>query len=260
VLVSIREWAENPVLSQVLWLTDVAGAGKSTIARHLSDEWRRNRQLGGCFFFDKSRPETTTMRRFCETVAYQLATSHPQLRPAILRGIKELGSDPSYSPFAEKLQKIIIEPLKCVNLIFVIDALDECDKDERGSLLQNLLPSLSQIPFIKILITSRPESDLVQYLNSYRSNTDSLHDMALQSNQDDISRFVERKMENLVQSFTITATDVKMLAERVTCLFILASTACKAIQAFPDPHAMLKTLLNPRSNVLISINELYVTS
>jgi hypothetical protein len=41
VLHSIREWAQDPTSPQILWLTDVAGAGKSTIAKHLSDEWRR---------------------------------------------------------------------------------------------------------------------------------------------------------------------------------------------------------------------------
>jgi hypothetical protein len=258
-LTAIREWANDPASSQVLWLTDVAGAGKSTIAKHLSDEWRDERRLGGCFFFDKNREDTRSTCRFCETVAYQLAASRPQLRSAILCGIKELNPPLPLSLFADKLQKMVINPLEDVNLIFVIDALDECDKDERGSLLQNLLPSLSQISIVKILITSRPESDLVQYLNIYQSKIDSLHDMALQSNQDDISRFVEHKLENLVQSSIITERDVKMFAKRVNCLFILASTACKAIQTFPDPHAMLETLLNPSSNVLTGINELYAT-
>jgi hypothetical protein len=258
-LTSIREWATNPASPQVLWLTDVAGAGKSTIAKHLSEEWRREGRLGGCFFFDKNREDTRSMRRFCETVAYQVADIRPALRSAVLCGIKELSPPLPLSSFADKLQKMIIESMKGTNLVLVIDALDECDKDERGFMLRKLLPSLSQAPLTKILITSRPESDLVHHLSSYRSNTNSLHDADLQSNQADISKFVEDQMRTLVQSSTLTQTDVKLLAQRVNCLFILASTACKAIQFFPDPLAMLNTLLNPRSNVLTGINELYAT-
>jgi hypothetical protein len=259
VLTPIREWANNPALPQVLWLTDVAGAGKSTIARHLSDEWRREERLGGCFFFDKNREDTRSTRRFCETIAYQVANSRPQLRSAILCGIKGLNPPPPLSLFADKLQKMIIEPVKDANLILVIDALDECDKDERGFMLRKLLPSLSQSSLIKIFITSRPESDLVQYLDSYRSKTDSLHDADLQSNQADISKFVEEQMRTLVQSSTLTPKDVDLLAQRVNCLFILASTACRTIQDCLDPPAMLDTLLNSKSNPLSSINKLYET-
>ncbi|PVG04921.1 WD40 repeat-like protein [Serendipita vermifera] len=259
VLDVIREWADNPNSSRILWLTDVAGAGKSTIAKHLSDEWRRKGRLGGCFFFDKNRPETTNTRRLCETIAYQLATSHSRLRPFVLYGIKELGSTPSFSPFADKLQKIVVEPLRHMDLILVIDALDECGKADRGAMLRNLLPSFCYAYPTKILITSRPESDLAQHLNAYRSNTDSLHDVGLKSNRVDISIFVEDQMRFLVQSSTLKQKDVELLTQRVNCLFILASTACKAIQDCLDPSAMLNTLLTSKSNPLSGINTLYQT-
>jgi hypothetical protein len=262
VLHSIREWARDPTSPQILWLTDVAGAGKSTIAKHLSDEWRRERRLGGCFFFDKNRQETTTTRRFCETIAYQLATNRlyqPHLRSAVLSGIRELDSAPTFCPFADKLQKMVVEPLRGLDLILVIDALDECDKGERGVMLHNLRQSLSQASLTKLLITSRPEPDLSHHLDSYRSKTDSLHDIGLQSNRTDISLFVEDQMRNLVYSSILTQTDVGLLAQRVNCLFILASTACKAVQDCPDPSAMLETLLNSKSNSLYDINNLYKT-
>jgi hypothetical protein len=262
VLHSIREWARDPTSPQILWLTDVAGAGKSTIAKHLSDEWRRERRLGGCFFFDKNRQETTTTRRVCETIAYQLATSRlyqPHLRSAVLSGIRELDSAPPFCPFADKLQKMVVEPLRGLDLILVIDALDECDKGERGVMLHNLRQFLSQASLTKILITSRPEPDLAHYLGSYRSKTDSLHDISLQSNRADISLFVEDQMRGLVYSSILAQDGVKLLAQRVNCLFILASTACKAIQDCPDPPAMLNTLLNSKSNPLRGINKLYET-
>jgi hypothetical protein len=262
VLNSIREWAQDPTSPQVLWLTDVAGSGKSTIAKHLSDEWRKEGRLGGCFFFDKNRPETTSTRRFCETIAYQMATSRPHqpyLRSAVLRGIRNLDSAPPFSPFIEKLQKIVVEPLRGLDPILVIDALDECDKGERGIMLRKLLPSLPLASLAKVFITSRPEPDLVQCLSSYQSKTDSLHDIRLQSNQADIWIYVEDQMRSLVQSSILTHRDVELLAKRVNCLFILASTACKAIQDSLDPSTMLDLLLNSKFNPLYDINNLYGT-
>jgi hypothetical protein len=222
----------------------------------------KRRPTGGCFFFDKNRLEATITRRFCETIAYQLATSRfhqPHLRSAVHQGVRGLDSAPSFSPFADKLQKVVIEPMRGMDLILVIDALDECDKGDRGALLRKLLPSLCQASLAKLLVTSRPEPDLVQHLNNYRSKTDSLHDVGLQSNQADISLFVEDQMQGLVQSSILTLRDVKLLAQRVNCLFILASTACKAIQDCLDPPTMLDTLLNSKSNPLSGINSLYET-
>jgi WD40 repeat protein len=256
ILGSIRQWANTAYITQVLWLTDVAGSGKSTIAKHLSEEWRREGRLGGCFFFDQNREDTSSTQKFCETIAYQM-TSHSHLRSAVLSGIKELRLPSQSSPFQDKLRKMIIEPLKAEHLIFVIDALDECDKYERGSMLRKLLSNLYPAYRIKVLITSRPEPDLVQLLNSYRSNTDNLHDFDPQSNQTDISRFVEHKMRILVQSSMITHSNATMLAQRVNCRFILASTACKAIQEWIDPPAMLDILLDSESNPLSSIDSLY---
>jgi hypothetical protein len=152
---------------------------------------------------------------------------------------------------------MVIEPTRGFDLILVIDALDECDKGERGTMLRKLLPSLSQAPLTKLFITSRSETDLVQHLDSYRSKTDSLHDPDLQSNQSDISIFVEDQMRSLVSSSVLTQRDVERLARRVSCLFILASTACKAIQDCIDHRIMIDTLLKPNSNPLNDINNLY---
>ncbi|PVG03761.1 WD40 repeat-like protein [Serendipita vermifera] len=257
ILDTIRKWADDPSSSQVWWLTDAAGAGKSTIAKHLSDEWRRKGMLGGCFFFDKNFPEKRETRRFCETMAYQLATSHPALRPSILRGINELRSDPSFSAFVDKLQRMVIEPVEGFDLILVIDALDECDQKDREDLLRDLLPLIPRASRMKLLVTSRPESDLKEYLERYRSKTESLHNIDLQSNRNDISLFVGDQLSSLVLSSTLTQHDVQLLSQRVNCLFILASTACSAIKKDVDPRATLEMLLTSKSNPLSGINGLY---
>ncbi|KAG8785165.1 hypothetical protein FRC16_001995 [Serendipita sp. 398] len=258
VLDYIRQWADQHNTTQVCWLTDVAGAGKSTIAKQLSGEWKIEGRLGGCFFFNKNRPDTTNKQAFCDTIAAQLANNQPQLLPSIIDGIKAIGPILSVCPFEEKLQKLVIQPLQDTALILVIDALDECDERDRNIILRNLLRSLTQATRLKLLITSRPERDITELLDSYRSPTDSLHDVGLKSNQHDIGIFVKDEMKHLVRTGKLTAEEVTQLANRVNCLFILASTACKVIQKSLRPRSKLQDLMDSKRNSLGDINKLYL--
>ncbi|KAG8864181.1 hypothetical protein FRC20_010319 [Serendipita sp. 405] len=258
VLDYIRQWVDHKNTTQVCWLTDVAGAGKSTIAKQLSDEWRTEGRLGGCFFFNKNRTDATNKQAFCDTIAAQLANNQPQLLPSIIDGIKAIGPVLSVCPFEEKLQRLVIQPLKDAAVVLVIDALDECDKRDRDILLRDLLRSLNQATQLKIFITSRPERDITGLLDPYRSPTESLHDIGLKSNQDDIAMFVKHEMEHVVRSGDLTAEEVTQLADRVNCLFILASTACKVIQESLSPRSRLQDLMDPKRNALGDINKLYL--
>ncbi|PVF93379.1 WD40 repeat-like protein [Serendipita vermifera] len=258
VLDAINAWVNDPTSDQVLWLTDVAGSGKSTIARHLAEQWRRSGKLGGFFFFNKNVVEATSIRLFCTTIAAQLA-HHPQyksqLQSSIIDGMKELIPTP---PFKEKLMKLVIEPSKGLDLVLVIDALDECNENERIILLDCLLCLIKQSPHLKSFITSRPELDIERRLHKYQSHTDSLHQANFKSNQADIEIFVSDQMKDLVSDGTFDANDVGLLCKRVNCLFILASTACRAIHNHPDPAVMLEILLDPRGDNLVDINRLYL--
>jgi hypothetical protein len=262
VLNYIRNWANDSGSHPILWLTDVAGSGKSTVAKHMSDEWRRNGRLGGCFFFNKNQSEATNTKLFSETIAAQLSasrTQHPHVRLSIIEAIKALDPNVSIYSFTERLRKLVMEPLKGLDLVLVIDALDECNERDRAILLKSTISLLSQGLLVKLFITSRPEFDIAAILEPYRAQTDSLHDPNLKSNQEDIAKFVENALIDLVQSSILAQQDVLRLANRVNSLFILASTACRVIIKAPNPQETLKDLLNPRCNRLRHINKLYLT-
>ncbi|PVF91888.1 WD40 repeat-like protein [Serendipita vermifera] len=163
------------------------------------------------------------------------------------------------TPFKDKLMKLVIEPSKGLNLVFVIDALDECKENDRGTLLDGFLCLIKWSPHLKLFITSRPELDIERRLRKYRSNTDNLHHAELESNQADIKMFVSDQMKDLVLDDTLDPREVELLCQHVNCLFILASTACKAILNHTDPGAMLEILLDTKNNALRDINTLYLT-
>ncbi|PVF95978.1 WD40 repeat-like protein [Serendipita vermifera] len=258
VLNAINAWMNQPSSDQVLWLTDVAGSGKSTIARHLAEQWRASGLLGGFFFFNKNIMDATNIRLFCSTIAAQLA-HHPQyqsqLQPSIVNGVKKLVPTP---PFKDKLLKLVIEPSKGFKLVFIVDALDECNEHDRGTLLDGLLCLIKQSPPLKLFITSRPELDIERRLHKYRSQTDNLHHPELESNRADIRMFVSDQMKELVLDHILDSRQVELLCQHVNCLFILASTACRAICNHPDPAATLQMLLDSRNNALTNLNKLYL--
>ncbi|PVF91751.1 hypothetical protein CPB86DRAFT_830421 [Serendipita vermifera] len=258
VLNDIEAWANDPSSSQILWLTDVAGAGKSTIARHLAEQWKKSGQLGGFFFFNKNIADATNIRLFSSTIAAQLAhhSKHQaQLQSSIVDGIKEIGPTAS---FQDSLLKLVIEPSKGLELILIIDALDECNESGRNTLLNCILSSIFQSPHLKIFITSRPEIDIDQQLHKYRSKTNSLHHVDLDSNKADIETFVTHQMKGLISAGRLDSKDVDLLCKRVNCLFILASTACRAICYHFDPTSLLKELVDTKNNTLADINHLYL--
>ncbi|PVF95649.1 hypothetical protein CPB86DRAFT_875491, partial [Serendipita vermifera] len=258
VLNPINAWMNNPSSNQVLWLTDVAGSGKSTIARHLAEQWKASGLLGGFFFFNKNIMDATNIRLFCNTIADQLA-HHPQyqsqLRSSIVNGMKELVKTPA---FKDQLLKLVIEPSKGLRLVFIIDALDECNQHDRGTLLDGLLCLIKRSPPLKLFITSRPELDIARQLCKYQSHTDNLHHPELESNQADIRMFVSDQMKDLVSDQILDSRQVELLCQHVNCLFILASTACRAIHNHPDPAIMLQILLDGKNNALANVNKLYL--
>ncbi|PVF92579.1 WD40 repeat-like protein [Serendipita vermifera] len=258
VLNAINAWMNDPSSDQVLWLTDVAGSGKSTIARHLAEQWRTSGLLGGFFFFNKNIMDATNIRLFCSTIAAQLA-HHPQyqsqLPSSIVNGMKELVPTPA---FKDTLLKLVIEPSNGLKLVFIIDALDECNENDRGILLDGLLCLIKQSAPLKLFITSRPELDIERRLRKYRSHTDNLHHPDLESNQADIRAFVSDQMKDLVSDHILDSRQVENLCQHVNCLFILASTACRAIVNHPTPAVMLEVLLDGKNNALSSLNKLYL--
>ncbi|PVF94408.1 hypothetical protein CPB86DRAFT_800466, partial [Serendipita vermifera] len=258
VLNAINAWADSPSSDQLLWLTDVAGSGKSTIARHLAGQWKESGRLGGFFSFNKNIKNATSIRLFCNTIAVELAC-HPkyksQLQSSIAKGLQELGPSP---PFSEKFMKLVIEPSKGFELVLVIDALDECFEHDRATLLNCILSMRKYSHGLKVFITSRPELDIERWIHKYRSHTDSLHDAKLKSNQTDIETFVGDQMRNLVLDGQLDSMDVRRLCKRVNCLFILASTVCRAICSHPNPAEMVEIFLDSNTNSLVPINELYL--
>lgn len=144
----------------------MAGTGKSQIARTVARVFADKGQLGASFFFKKGENDRGTAYKFSTTLAIDLMTHIPGLIPGITKAID---ADPAISEksLKDQFEKFILQPLlettqappNALGLIIVIDALDECEREED---IQVILQLLAQThchwpASLRTFVTSRPE-------------------------------------------------------------------------------------------------------
>ncbi|KAF9042425.1 hypothetical protein BJ165DRAFT_1349334, partial [Panaeolus papilionaceus] len=114
ILKALEDWGAAAILSNILhstiWLHRPAGAGKTAIARTIADRYSSTSRLAAAFFFWRTDPERSDERRLIPTLAYQLSTSIPILKPFIGDQIE---GDPAVLQKSLQLQlkHLILEPL-----------------------------------------------------------------------------------------------------------------------------------------------------
>jgi len=67
-----------------LWLFGPTGSGKSSVAAAIVNTFRERERLGASFFFDRGFPEDNTPATVIQTLASQLAASHPRIGKEIV--------------------------------------------------------------------------------------------------------------------------------------------------------------------------------
>ncbi|KIM20351.1 hypothetical protein M408DRAFT_74892, partial [Serendipita vermifera MAFF 305830] len=162
-LAAISKWAnEKTDARPIFLLLDVAGSGKSTVAKHMTNQWTKEGRLFARFFFSRDTKTTMSTEAFCTTVANALREHDQRLKTPINAFKKR----PDFELFSleEKFNGLVINPLEKLNrdAILIIDALDECDNEYGGrdQLLNALHGQQSSSPRLRILATGRPELDI----------------------------------------------------------------------------------------------------
>lgn len=175
---SIREkiidWANTRETQTVFWLNGLAGMGKSTIAQTIARHFAVSGQLGATYFFLRSDGRSKA-DQFFPTIANALIRSIPPLKPYVQESMKKQQNPLGKTKFEGKdlttqFETLISGPLKELSAdspiiwtrILVIDALDDCEKEDDKRTICKLLFKLhesSRIRFL-ILLTSRDEQPI----------------------------------------------------------------------------------------------------
>jgi hypothetical protein len=270
----IYDWLDDDsaMRPRVLWLNGLAGTGKTTIARTVASTARERGVLAASFFFSRDHQERRRLASIVPTIAYQLALWRHELRSPICDAVSE-NINIADQLMAEQVDTLLIRSLEKHPLesipscaLMVLDALDECDKEngtEGGDLLPLLIQSLSKIPFpIKIFVTSRPERSIRMMMNepemsgptnAFVPKVFELHAVAPNIVAADIGLYLTSEFKRIARRQPVPLHDqawpaqheIDALVALATPLFVFASTAIKFIDssAFP-PRRQLDIILS----------------
>jgi hypothetical protein len=184
--------------------------------------------------------------KFFTSIAVQLANSIPSLRYYTCNAISNCKDIASQS-FRDQWNQLILFPLSKLgsdssssSYVLVIDALDECDKDEHIRMVLQLLAEARTLKTtrLRILLTSRPE---IPIRHGFYQIPDAQHQDFVLHNvlptiiNHDISLFLEYNLGIIRQEWTLGAdwpgeVVLRQLVLHACGLFIWAATACRFIR------------------------------
>ena len=279
----IKDWAEKRDGKHIFWLSGMAGTGKSTIARTAAQSFADQGRLGASFFFKKGEGERGNASRFFTTIATDLMTRIPEMKPGIREAV-ELEPAIAEKTLQNQFDKLICRPLSNIqqtstqneDLVVVIDALDECDREEDMRAILRLLTQANKIRPIslRIFVTSRPEFPIRLGFQQMPDGTYEdlvLHEVATETIARDIGLFFEDELANIRTQRSLSGSwpkeqDVQTLVRMAVPLFIFAATVCRFLgEVCGDPQERLKDIFRydaegiPRQDVtyLPILNQLF---
>lgn len=270
VLANIYEWNKDPDARSIYWLRGMAGTGKSTISRTVAAHIHEEGIPIASYFFKRGEGDRGTASRFFPTITWQLAYR----LPCLAKDIQDvLEADPSIinKGKKEQFEMLILKPLEaCKDLLglqnlitVVVDALDECDRDDDVTAIIRLFSlakeSLTSVR-LRFFVTSRPEAPIRLGFKSIGDRfTDlALHEIPKPNIEIDIRTFLQWKLTQIKEEFNQTvsssalpsqwpsAENGERLVRMAVPLFIFASTACRFISDlnYGDPEEQLEKVLD----------------
>jgi hypothetical protein len=277
ILKEIEDWAEDHDSKCIFWLSGMAGTGKSTIARTVARKFKQKHCLGVSFFFKAGQELRGDVKALFTTLADQLASAMPSLKPSICKAIE---NDPRISEKnpARQWEDLIFKPLqdfkcglfKSPVLILVIDALDECRSqrsyDSHIPAILDLFYQVKNIQNIRVrvFITSRPELEITKKFPEIQHRNlklDQLED--LDNTRRDISIFLTAKLREVADiQVPPFGSDwpgndmMQKLLQKAGHLFIYATTISHFLRKSSDPNRGIGRILEGTSKSSLPTKDL----
>ena len=253
----IIAWVANETDTRnIYWIHGLPGIGKTALAHSICEKLHDTQRLAGAFFCQRDDANMSDIRNILPTLISKLAETFPPFRSIVAQRLR---SDPHLtsksmkgSIFHDLIRNLPRHPKHA--LVIVIDALDECgDGKERPVLLKVLTEAASYAPWLKIIVTSRPEDEIQHFFNRLPRSAYSGYDLAAdQEAGADLQTFARTQFGQVAQMWRLsTPWPEQLLFEGVISqangLFIFIKTLVLALEQCEDPEETLKAALQDSS-------------
>ncbi|RKL34624.1 hypothetical protein BFJ72_g9356 [Fusarium proliferatum] len=166
----VKSWLDKTVpKSSTIWVTAIAGAGKTVLASVIIDHLKqRDTEPVGFFYCKHGDPKKRTLLSFLKSTLSQLVAQQDQLVPYYYDEAIKSGEITLQS--VKHCKTLLLHMLQNIPKAYlIVDGLDECDDNERKAILSFLQETLSICDSLnpaklRALILSRDERDIKKAL------------------------------------------------------------------------------------------------
>ena len=245
------------------WLYGSPGIGKTSLAHSICASLYKGKHLAGALFCRRDDPNLSETKNILPTLIYKLAITFPPFRNVVAQRLR---NDANLAPesmegslFLEFIRSLPCHPK--YTLAFVIDALDECGNPQsRPGILKVLTEAATQAPWLRVIVTGRPEADIQCYFNPLESSYIGYDLVTDQDASGDLRAFAQSQFDLVAKRWYLPTpwpeeSLLNAVISRANGLFIFIKTIILAIEHCKDPTEALKRALQDADGA--GLNSLY---
>ena len=234
------------------WIHGLPGIGKTSLAHSICASLHEHGQLAGAFFCRRDDPNLSEPGNILPTLIHNLATVFPHFRSLVaerLRNDTNLTRESmKHILFLDLIRRLSRLPKRTLTL--VIDALDECGSTQtRRAILNALTDAAVHVPWLKVIITSRPEIDIQRFFDGPTQLSHLRYDLtADKETTSDLQIFAEDRLSRVALIRCLQSPWPEPLLfdgviSRAAGLFIFIETLALALEHCYDPTELLGATL-----------------
>jgi hypothetical protein len=248
---STRKLGQNNE-SNTYWIYGLPGIGKTSLAHSICADLHDRKRLAGAFFCRRDDPDLSEPTNILPTLIYKFAINFPPFRRIVAKRFRNDSNltpeSMMYSLFLDFIGNPSCHPEHA--FVFVIDALDECgDSRSRPDILKVLTDAAVQAPWLRVIITSRPEADIHKFFNATAKPAHAQYELATDKSAiDDLRTFARHEFRLVAEKWYLsTPWPENSLFDRTISqangLFIFIKTVVLSLENCKDPTKALEAAL-----------------
>jgi len=230
------------------WVYGLPGIGKTSLAHSICEKLDERKQFAGVFFCRRDDTKSSEPRNILPTLIYHLAITSRPFRSIVIERLQEnkhIAPQSMQNTLFLDLIRSIPRHSNPDTLVVVIDALDECgNAQSRADILKVLIDAAALASWLKIIITSRPEVDIIRSLGTvakYDLGTD-------QGTTADLRTLAERELHLVASTWNLpkpwpAESLLNRIISRANGLFIFIKTLVLALEKCKDPEEYMNAAL-----------------